>query len=101
GLLIADHWVVPRGARNQDVALDLIRFATSPEVQAALARAIPLGPVTPAAFDLLSAAEARLLPTAPTNVEQLLALDAGWWAANSVDAGERFGEWLTGIEADE
>ncbi|MGH2533060.1 MAG: extracellular solute-binding protein [Thermomicrobiales bacterium] len=100
GLLIADHWVVPRGARNQDVALDLIRFATSPPSQSALARAIPLGPITPDAFDLLGPAESRLLPTAPEHIDQLVALDPAWWAANGTAVGERFDEWRTGAEAD-
>jgi putative spermidine/putrescine transport system substrate-binding protein len=101
GLLVADHWVIPKGARNQDIALDLMRFATSPEVQAELARTIPLGPVTPAAFDLLNTAEARLLPTAPESVERLVLLDARWWAEHQTEADEQFSTWLLEVAPDE
>jgi putative spermidine/putrescine transport system substrate-binding protein len=96
GLLVADRWVIAKGSPARDVALDLIAYATTPEVQAALARTIPLGPVTPASFALLDAKTAKLLPTAPENLEKMVTVDTAWWAANKVETEELFHCWLLG-----
>lgn len=96
GLVVADRWVVPVGAREPEIALDLVRYAATPVVQAALARAVPLGPVEPAALPLLDPAVAALLPTAPANLPRLLRPDIGWWAANRGEAVQRFNTWLLG-----
>jgi putative spermidine/putrescine transport system substrate-binding protein len=96
GLLVADTWVIAKGTPVRDVALDFVNYATSPEVQAALARAIPLGPVTPKSFDLLEPKVAKSLPTAPDTVKQLIRQDRTWWAANKSEANEQFNCWLLG-----
>ena len=96
GLLIVDEWVVPTGAANADVASDFLRFATSAEAQAAMARLVPLGPVHPGAFDLLGAEEAARLPTAPANIRKLIPQDVAWWAKNGLDAEQTFNAWLLG-----
>ncbi|HKG25719.1 MAG TPA: extracellular solute-binding protein, partial [Thermomicrobiales bacterium] len=41
GLLVADSWVVAKGSPARDVAVDFLDYATTPEVQAAMARTIP------------------------------------------------------------
>lgn len=97
GLLVADHWVVPSGAQAPDVAIDFLRFALRPEVQAALARRVPLGPVVPAAFEELEPRLAALLPTAPPTFERLVRPDVAWWAANAGEANGRFNAWLLGV----
>jgi putative spermidine/putrescine transport system substrate-binding protein len=97
GLLMTDYWVVPKGADNRDVALDLIRYATSPEIQAMLAMDISLGPVTPAALDRLDRETVKMIPTAPAALARLVPLDARWWAANQDVANERFNSWLLGV----
>ncbi|MEA2523776.1 MAG: putative spermidine/putrescine transport system substrate-binding protein [Thermomicrobiales bacterium] len=96
GLLVADSWVIANGSPALDVAVDLIAYATTPEVQAALARAIPLGPVTPKSFDLLEPKVAKDLPTAPETVKRLIRQDRAWWAAHKTEANEQFNCWLLG-----
>jgi putative spermidine/putrescine transport system substrate-binding protein len=96
GLLVADTWVIAKGSSVRDVAIDFINYATTPEVQAALARAIPLGPVTPKSFDLLEPKVAKSLPTAPDTVKRLIRQDRAWWAANKSEANEQFNCWLLG-----
>jgi putative spermidine/putrescine transport system substrate-binding protein len=97
GLLMTDYWVVPKGAENRDVALDLIHFATTPEVQAVLATDVALGPVTPAALDRLDRETRKTVPTSPVALESLIPLNARWWAANQDAANERFNSWLLGV----
>jgi putative spermidine/putrescine transport system substrate-binding protein len=91
GLLVADRWGIPQGARNADVAADLIRYALDPRVQAALAMTLPLSPVEPAAFSLIDPFVAATLPTDPSRIDELVGLDAAWWAANRDTARRRMG----------
>ncbi len=95
GLLVADHWVVPTGAAT-DLTMDFLRFATAPEVQAALAQQVGLGPVTSSAFDHLDPLFTPTLPTAPENLPKLVRQDVAWWTANNVEANQRFNAWLLG-----
>jgi putative spermidine/putrescine transport system substrate-binding protein len=90
GLLVADCWVVAKDSSARDVAVDFLRYATTPAVQAALARSIPLGPVTPAAFDLIEPRTAKTLPTAPNTINQLIRPDRAWWAENRTVANDLF-----------
>lgn len=96
GLLVADSWVIAKGSPVRDVAIDFLKYATSPEVQAVLARTIPLGPVTPKSFDLIDPKVAKTLPTAPDAVDQLIRPDNAWWAAHKAEANEQFNCWLLG-----
>jgi putative spermidine/putrescine transport system substrate-binding protein len=96
GLLVADTWTIAKGTPVRDVAIDFLNYATAPEVQAVLARAIPLGPVTPGSFDLLDPKIARSLPTAPDTVKRLIRPDVAWWAAHKSEANEQFNCWLLG-----
>ncbi|MDP9358801.1 MAG: extracellular solute-binding protein [Chloroflexota bacterium] len=95
GLLVADHWVVPAGAAV-DLATDFLRFASTPEVQAALAQQVGLGPVVSGAFDHLDPLFVSTLPTAPENIGKLVRQDVAWWTANNVEANQQFNEWLLG-----
>lgn len=95
-LLVVDRWAIPSGAEAVDVATDLVRFGQVPEVQAALAERVPLGPTHPAAFDHLDPMLLPTLPTAPAVLPQLVRTDAAWWAANRGEAVQRMNEWLLG-----
>jgi putative spermidine/putrescine transport system substrate-binding protein len=88
GLLVSDCWVVAKSSPARDVAIDFLRYASTPAVQAVLARTVPLGPVTPDAFDVIEPRFARTLPTAPDTIGQLIRPDRAWWAANRTLADE-------------
>lgn len=97
GLVVADRWLVPVGAAAPDVALDFVRYASTAEAQAALARRVPLGPVVPGAFALLDGVVVATLPTAPANLARLLRPDVAWWAAHRGEAMQLFNNWLLGV----
>lgn len=96
GLVVADHWVIPTGSKAAEIAVDCLRYAAAPEVQARLARRVPIGPITPAAFELLDARLLAEVPTSPANLPRLVRADARWWAENQGDAVQRFNSWLLG-----
>ncbi len=90
GLFVADHWVIPDKAAAPDIARDFIAYASTREVQANLALAVPLGPVNPGAFAFLPARLTPRLPTAPQNVDKLVRIDPAWWTTNGDAAQQRF-----------
>jgi len=94
GLLTADSWVVPKGSKNKDVAMDFINFATRPETTAALARLIPYGPVNKKAFDYLDEELARRLPSEPELKQSQIVTNFEWWEKNLDEATERFQSWI-------
>ncbi len=88
-----DAWVIPRGARNADVALDFIKFATRPEVCAAFCASIPFGPVNRNAFDFLSDERGPELPTWPQNLERGFLVDHAWWFKHRERVQAEFDIW--------
>ncbi|MDQ3044582.1 MAG: extracellular solute-binding protein, partial [Chloroflexota bacterium] len=96
GLLLADQWVIPNGAVGSDIAADFLRYASTPEAQASLARLVPLGPIVGGAFDYLEPTLAAQLPTAPGSIDLLVPLNVAWWAENFEEANQRFVSDLLG-----
>jgi len=96
GLLVVDRWAMPVGGREPEVAADLLRFSQLPQIQAALAERVPLGPTHPGALALLDPMVVATLPTGPLALPQLVRADAGWWAAHRGEAVERMNSWLLG-----
>ena len=90
GLLLVDQWVIPAGAAGADIALDFLRYASSAQVQASLARIVPLGPVVGAAYNFLEPAIAAHLPTAPGTIDLLVPQDVAWWASHNEEANQLF-----------
>jgi len=97
GILVVDQWVVPAGAREPEVAVDLIRFALSPERQAAFARETRLGPVVPDALQWIEPWLLPTIPTAPPHDGRLVPLDPAWWATAGGEARTEFDGWLAAV----
>ena len=57
--------VVPRGAPNRDGAMQFLKYALTPEAQAAVAMAYTYGPSTPDAYKLIPAERAKMLSGGP------------------------------------
>jgi putative spermidine/putrescine transport system substrate-binding protein len=94
GALQGDAWVIPKGSKSRDVAMDFINFATRPEVCAAFASLVPFGPVNRGAFDLLPDEIARLMPSYPANMEQQFTIDFEWWFKHQEQVVARFEAWI-------
>jgi putative spermidine/putrescine transport system substrate-binding protein len=94
GALSGDSWVVPLGAPNRDVAMDLINFASRAEVCAAFASSVPFGPVNRDAFALLPPEAQAYLPTSPLLKEQQFTVDLAWWFRHREATQEQFEVWL-------
>ncbi|HEV2108355.1 MAG TPA: extracellular solute-binding protein [Thermomicrobiales bacterium] len=100
GLVMADRWVIPDGVLYIELVADFLQYATHPVVQAALARAIGVGPVTSAAFAEIERPLAQTLPTAPENLPLLIHADISWWSKHEAEAAQWFNNWLLGVGSD-
>lgn len=95
GLLRTDSFVVPKGVKEKELAMDFINFATRPEVQAELSKYIPYSPTNMKAFDLMSEDLKARLPSAPEQKEKQLFADASFWLEHLDRLTEQFNDWLT------
>ncbi|WP_326838291.1 extracellular solute-binding protein [Halomonas sp. 328] len=95
-----ETWVIPRGAPNPVAARDFIRFATSSERQAELARHIPYGPARRSAAIQVtthrdSGLDMRLhIPTHPLNAQGAVTKDEAWYARTQERIAALFREAL-------
>lgn len=96
-----DLWVIPKGSKNLDAALDFVAFSTATEQLAAQASWISYGPVRKSSTPLIGAyatkpelAMAPQMPTAPENFGNALQNDFEFWADNQEELNERFNAWL-------
>ncbi|MDL4862997.1 extracellular solute-binding protein [Halomonas elongata] len=95
-----ETWAVPHHAAHPDIARDFIRFATSSERQAALARLIPYGPSRRSATLQVtthpdSGVDMRLhIPTHPLNTERAITKDDDWYARSHTRINDYFRDAL-------
>jgi putative spermidine/putrescine transport system substrate-binding protein len=94
GMLSADSWVVPRGAPNIDVAMDLINYSTRAIPNANFARLVPYGPVNPDSLNLLRPDRQAMLPSSAANRAVQFVENWNWWADNKEALTDRFEDWL-------
>lgn len=89
-----DLFGIPRDNPNAEQALDFIRFATRSDRLAEQARHIPYGPVRKSALQLMDSETRLHLPTASSNFDNALQIDARWWAQHFNRINHRFQKWL-------
>jgi putative spermidine/putrescine transport system substrate-binding protein len=89
-----DYFSVLKGAKNADVGMVFIQFASQPEQQAIMANEIAYAPTNPDAFPLIDEAVVPWLSTAPENREKGILIDVEYWRENMTDVAAQFTEWL-------
>ena len=96
-----DLWVMPKGSKNKEAALDFLVFASATEQLAAQASYIPYGPARASSvakigtyFENDNIKMANHMPTAAANFKNALQNDFEFWADNADQLNERFNAWL-------
>tara|TARA_B110000196_G_C21085448_1_gene634742 strand:+ start:177 stop:1271 length:1095 start_codon:yes stop_codon:yes gene_type:complete len=96
-----DLWVIPKGTKNLEAALDFIVFSTATEQLAAQASWISYGPARKSSAALVSSfhnnPDLKMglhMPTAPGNFANAINNDYIFWADNGDELNERFNAWL-------
>ncbi len=88
-----DYWVIPQGSSNKDLAIDFVRYASSPKAQAAYSEHIAYGPVSKAAIGMLSPKVLSGLPNAPENAKNALFNNLEFWTDHGEELEQRFTAW--------
>ncbi len=96
-----DLWVIPKGAKNKDKAMDFLKFSTATEQLAAQASWISYGPARKSSAPLVGtyATNASIdmgpqMPTSPANLSNSVQNNFEFWADNADQLNERFNAWL-------
>ncbi len=91
-----DCLVVPKGAKNKELAMKAINLFVSPELQANLPQYVRYGPINQKAYETgkITPEMAKGLNTAPENFKQQLVLNKAWWVDNGQKMQERWDAFL-------
>lgn len=94
-LLTADYFVIPKGSKHVDEAMELIAYITSPEPNAALSYELPLGPTNAKSESMVNPDNADQVPS--SHADEGVFQDDQWYADNGADLDQRFQEWVQGL----
>lgn len=84
-ILLSDMWVIPKGAPNLDNVPAFLNFYSQAEPQAKLTGLQPVAPANSKSYDLLDAAVAADLSTAPQNVVGMVPQNGEFWGQAAPD----------------
>lgn len=95
-ILVSDHWMIPKGAANKDLAMKAIALLSRPEINARLANFINYAPANTKAYDTGVIPKERLagLPNSPENAKKGFIQDNQWWVDNADAMVKRFDAFL-------
>ena len=100
-VMAVDNWSIVAGTPNLELALDFIRFASTPEHMAVQASWISYAPVRRSAAAQVGGFHAKPeldvrphLPTWPDNMKTAIWYDKWYWADRIDELNERFNAWL-------
>ncbi|MGE5650218.1 ABC transporter substrate-binding protein [Noviherbaspirillum sp. UKPF54] len=88
-----DYWVIPKGAKNKDVAEKFIAYSSTPEAQHVYATKIAYGPVNNYAFKRMDYKLLSQLPTSSTNAKTAVQANLKFWADHGEELEQRFAAW--------
>ena len=96
-----DLWIIPKGAKNKDAAMEFLKYSTSTKALADQASWISYGPTRKSSAPMVASYSTKpdlkmgpQMPTAPENFENALQNDFEFWADNQDELNERFNAWL-------
>ncbi len=88
-----DYWVIPAGSPNKDLAIEFVKYASSPAAQAKYTENIAYGPVSKKAIASLEPKTLENVPNAPQNAKNALFNDLDFWTDNGEELEQRFTAW--------
>ncbi|UCE07028.1 MAG: ABC transporter substrate-binding protein [bacterium] len=92
--LMASAWVVPKGAKNKKLAMELIQWCMKPEPQARHAEIIGYPGINKKLYDYMDKKYAVILPTYPANYEVAVLPNYDWWIENRDKVTEQWNAWI-------
>ena len=95
-MIVSDHWMIPKGAANKDLAMKAIAIMSRPEVNARISNYINYAPSNSKAYDTGVIPKEKLaeLPSSPENAKKGFIQDNDWWVNNADAMVKRFDAFL-------
>lgn len=92
GLLMADCFLIPKGAPHKDLAMKALAMFMGPEMQANFAKQIDYGPTNTKAFEtgILDDADRKRVNSSPDNLARQVIISDEWWGEHGAQAIERW-----------
>lgn len=94
GTLLANTWLVPKGAPNLSNAQKFIAFSSSAIAQARYSMLLPYGFTNVDSANYLSPEVLKNLPTSPENAKVLVEYQHEWWAKNRPEIISKFNKMM-------
>lgn len=94
GIYLTIGWAIPKGNPNAADGQKFIAFCSDAKRMAAWTQKLAYGPTNTEAYKYISPERAKVLPTAPGRLKQLVQSNAQWWAQHQTEAIRRFDAWL-------
>jgi putative spermidine/putrescine transport system substrate-binding protein len=94
GMWTYEGWSILKGGPNVDLCREYIEYAAQASAQARYTPHVAYGPTNPGAYDHIDPERAKVLPTNPKYLPNLVEADDDYWGANKEKIGERFNAWL-------
>jgi putative spermidine/putrescine transport system substrate-binding protein len=104
GQVLDEEWfVIVKGSKNYEEALDFLVHASAPEQQANQAKWIPYGPMRKSGLEIIAANEPwygsgeNIMPHMPDRAEVMprtVVGDPDWWVANGAEVSKRYIDWM-------
>lgn len=88
----AGWWVVPKGSKNKQLAMEAIKAFTSVDSQVEFTKYLPYGPTNKAAVAKADPKFSGKLPT--DHLKTRVVVDSAWWSKNGSKVETAFQEWL-------
>ena len=95
-LMVPNAWMVPKGSKNVEAAMEFIAYATSAEAQTKIAELIPYAPTNDQADPQLDELGLEFLPTSAANKATQVSVDFAWWADNYEASQKSWDAWRIG-----
>ena len=89
-----EGWSILKGSPNADLVREFIEFCAQGKQQALYTPHVAYGPTAPDAYDYVDAERAKVLPTNPAYIKNMVNVDTDFWGKNKEAAGEKFNTWL-------
>ncbi|MCB1447187.1 MAG: extracellular solute-binding protein [Rhizobiaceae bacterium] len=90
-----DLFGIPKGSRHKQAAIDFIKFASSSQSLADMAKYLPNGPTRKSSLGLLPDDILAQIPNGPAYDDKIsIRSDAQWWSKNHARLELAFNDWL-------
>jgi putative spermidine/putrescine transport system substrate-binding protein len=89
-----EGWCILKGSPNADLVREFIEFCAQGAQQAKYTPHVAYGPTAPDAYEYVDAERAKVLPTNPAYISNMVEVNTDFWGEHKEAAGERFNAWL-------